>query len=187
MSIRTRDLSTDRTASRRRLARTALAAFVLTFALSRVLVLLIMSRRLPDLYLHVGATHVHHLNYGIFLLCSVGGYLLLARPSGRGFTVASVAYGTGLGLTFDEFGMWAHLGGPYWQRASYDAVVVIATVLALFALAPSPRQLKLRGWATVILLVVVLGLFAALLVESLRYADQRIGPTLLRLERTGPS
>jgi hypothetical protein len=173
--------------SRKRLARDALAAFVLTFALARVLVLLIMSRRMPDLYLHVGGTHVHHLNYGIFLLCAVGAYLLLARPTGRGLKMAALAYGVGLGLTFDEFGMWIHLGGPYWQRASYDAVVVVAAVLALFAVAPSPRRIGPRGWATVAAIVLVLGVFAGLLAESLKYADRRLGPRLLRLEEAAPS
>jgi hypothetical protein len=171
---------------RKRLARVALVAFVLTFALARVLVLLIMSRRVPDLYLHVGGTHVHHLNYGIFLLCGVGGYLLLARPGDGGLRIAATAYGVGLGLTFDEFGMWVHLGGPYWQRASYDAVVVVAAVLAMLALAPSPRRLAPRGWAAAAAVVVVLGVFAALLAESLRYADQRVGPSLRQLEQAGP-
>jgi hypothetical protein len=174
------------TTSRKRLARAALAALVLTFALSRVAVLLIMSRRIPDLYLHVGGTHVHHLNYGIFLLSGVGAYLLLARPDGRGLRIAAVAYGVGLGLTFDEFGMWIHLGGPYWQRASYDAVVVVAAVLALFALAPSPRRIGRRGWATIVAITLVVGVFAALLVESLRYADRRLGPRLIRLEDSAP-
>jgi hypothetical protein len=173
--------------SRKHLARAALATFVLTFALSRVLVLLIMSRRMPDLYLHVGGTHVHHLNYGIFLLCAVGAYLLLAKPAGCGLKAAALAYGVGLGLTFDEFGMWIHLGGPYWQRASYDAVVVVAAVLALFALAPSPRRMGRRGWATVAAIVLVLGLFAGLLAESLKYADRRFGPTLMRLEEAAPT
>ena len=36
-------------------------------AVGLVLVLLILTRALPDLYLYVGQTHVHHLNYGIFL------------------------------------------------------------------------------------------------------------------------
>ena len=30
-----------------------------------------MARRMPDLFLHLGGTHVHHLNYGIFLLSAV--------------------------------------------------------------------------------------------------------------------
>ena len=128
---------------RRRLARTALAAFVFTFVLARVLVLLIMSRRIPDLYLYAGGTHVHHLNYGIFLLSVVGALLLFAAPRGRALTWLAAAYGVGLALTFDEFGMWLHLGGPYWQRASFDAVVIVAAVLALVAVAPPLRDFRL--------------------------------------------
>jgi hypothetical protein len=173
--------------SRKHLARVSLAAFVLTFALSRILVLLIMSHRVRDLYLHVGGTHVHHLNYGIFLLCGLSGFLLLARPGEAALRRAAVAYGIGLALTFDEFGMWIHLGGAYWQRASYDAVVVVAAVLALFALAPPLTRLGPRGWMTIVVLVIVLGAFAALFVESVRYADERLGPSLRRLEDSGPS
>ena len=55
-------------------ARIILVAFVMTFMAARVLVFLIVSRRMPDLFLHVGGTHIHHLNYGIFLLGGVGAY-----------------------------------------------------------------------------------------------------------------
>lgn len=99
---------------RRRLARLLLTVFVLTFLLARIIVLLIMTRRVPDLFLYVGGTHVHHLNYGIFLLAASGAWLLFAQPSGRSATVVAVAYAVGLALTFDEFGMWLHLGGGYW-------------------------------------------------------------------------
>jgi hypothetical protein len=34
-----------------------------------------------------------------------------------------------MALTFDEFGMWLHLGGSYWQRASIDASIVVAALL----------------------------------------------------------
>ena len=64
-------------------ARLVLITFVLTFAAARILVYLIMARTLPDLFLFVGGTHVHHLNYGIFLLAGVGAVLLFARPTGR--------------------------------------------------------------------------------------------------------
>lgn len=40
-----------------------------------------------------------------------------------------VLYGIGLGLTFDEFGMWLHLEDQYWMRTSYDAIVIISLVL----------------------------------------------------------
>src|ERR1019366_2100663 len=89
-----------------RLARRALFGFVLTFILSRAVVFLIMSRRIPNLFFFLQGTHVHHLNYGIFLLAAVGGYVLFARPDGRTAEAAAVAYGIALALTFDEFGMW---------------------------------------------------------------------------------
>jgi hypothetical protein len=98
------------------LARTILVSFVLTFIAARITVFLIVSRRIPDIYLHLGGTHVHHLNYGIFLLTGVGAYLLLIRPAGGPLIAAACIYGVGTGLTFDEFGLWLHLGGGYWQR-----------------------------------------------------------------------
>jgi hypothetical protein len=61
----------------RHLARLTLVAFLFTFTISRTLVILIMTRRMPDLFLHLGGTHVHHLNYGILLLSAVAGYCFL--------------------------------------------------------------------------------------------------------------
>ena len=63
----------------RRLARLVFVAFLLTFIASRTLVILIMTRRLPDLFLHFSGTHVHHLNYGIFLLSTVAAVLRFAK------------------------------------------------------------------------------------------------------------
>jgi hypothetical protein len=63
----------------RHLARFTFVAFLLTFILARTLVILIMARKLPDLFLHVGGTHVHHLNYGIFLLATVAAYCCSGR------------------------------------------------------------------------------------------------------------
>src|ERR1700687_1675604 len=92
-----------------RLARRTLFSFVLTFILSRAVVFLIMSHRVPNLFLFLHGTHVHHLNYGIFLLAVVGGYALFGRPNGRKAEGAALAYGFAVALTFDEFGMWLHL------------------------------------------------------------------------------
>ena len=167
-------------------ARVVLAAFVLTFVASRVLVFMIMSRRVPDLYVHAGGTHVHHLNYGIFLLSAVGGYLLFRSPGRQVPTGAAVAYGVGLALTFDEFGMWLHLGGGYWQRASFDAVVVIASLLGLVAVAPALGSFRRRHWAWTALLLAAVAVFGVLLADSFKYAARRIGPALQNLERSGP-
>ncbi|MCS7033139.1 MAG: hypothetical protein NZ561_03985 [Phycisphaerae bacterium] len=169
-----------------RQARIVLVAFVITFLLARILVLLIMSRRIPDLYLHVGQTHVHHLNYGIFLLVGVGGYLLMRRPGARGMRCAAAAYGVGLGLTFDEFGMWLHLGGGYWQRASYDAVVIIASILSLLALAPKLRQMRLHHLLLGITIVLLVGVFLSLQKQRLREIGQTLQHQLQELEQSGP-
>src|SRR5687767_4689957 len=95
--------------SSRQMARMVLTVFILTFITARILVLLIMTRLLPDLFLHLGGTHVHHLNYGIVLLAGSGAYLLFLRPTGRAATTVAIVYAIGLALTFDEFGMWLHL------------------------------------------------------------------------------
>src|ERR1022692_1913947 len=122
------------------LGRRALFGFILTFIAARTVVLLIMSHRIPNLYFFLRGTHVHHLNYGIFLLAGVGAYLLFRIPSGRDLRFAALAYGIAMALTFDEFGMWLHLGGSYWQRASVDAMIVVAAVLGLIAFASAIRS-----------------------------------------------
>jgi hypothetical protein len=162
----------------RRLARLILVAFLFTFMAARVLVFLIVSRRIPDVYLNLGGTHVHHLNYGIFLLSAVGAYLLLVHPGPRSLRWVAVFYGIGLALTFDEFGLWLHLGGSYWQRASFDAVVVIAALLSLAAVAPTWAQFRPHHWAAAAMLAGAVTVFGYLLVDSLRYADR----LLLRIQ-----
>jgi hypothetical protein len=150
------------------------------------LVLLIMARRLPDLYLHVGGTHVHHLNYGIFVLAVVGAVLLFAPPSGRWRDVVAALYGAGLALTFDEFGMWLHLGGSYWQRASFDAVTVVGGLLLLFAYTPPAAKWTRRGIVDALLVLALLGVFFWQLSVSLTPLAQRALPTLERIEQQGP-
>lgn len=153
-------------------ARLILTAFLLTFMASRILVFLIVSKRVHDIYLHIGQTHVHHLNYGIFLLAGVGSYLLLGRPGGLALQIASLVYGVGLGLTFDEFGMWLHLGGSYWQRASFDAVVVISGLLSLIVIAPRLTRFRPKHWATSLALIVATIIFGILLQDSFQYAHR---------------
>lgn len=179
-----RDHEPSTAAQFRRTARLVFVAFLITFVAARVLVFLIMARRMPDLFLHVGGTHVHHLNYGIFLLSGSGAWLLFSRPAGRALSVAAVLYAVGLALTFDEFGMWLHLGGGYWQRASFDAVTVVAALLGLLAFAP--RAMRPRHWWTGALVAALTALFFTLLARSLHHAEERARPRLERLEREGP-
>jgi hypothetical protein len=165
-----------------RLARRALFGFVLTFILSRVVVFLIMSRRIPNFFLFLQGTHVHHLNYGIFLLAAVGGYALFRRPDGRAAEFTALAYGLAMALTFDEFGMWLHLGGSYWQRASVDAVIVVAALIGLVAYAPSLKRLeRSHFWGFLVLLLAVAG-FALVVLMAGTHLGNFMGPTLRDLE-----
>src|SRR5439155_23045 len=103
------------------LARKVWGAFAFTFVISRILVFLSMSGRMPDIHPQLGGTRLHHLNYGIFLLAGVGAALLFSRPTGRWLSATAILYGVALALTFDEFGMWLHLDTDYWQRGSFGS------------------------------------------------------------------
>jgi hypothetical protein len=171
-------------AARRGRAQLILLTFLVTFIVARVTTFLIMARKMPDLFVHIRGTHIHHLNYGIFLLVAVGAWLLLRPP--RDFRWPAIFYGIGLALTFDEFGMWLHLGGSYWQRASWDAVVVAAAMLTLFAFGPALARYRSRQWLTAVSVFAVTLLFLWLLVKSLDYAGGHVLPKLQRVEETSP-
>lgn len=168
------------------MARLLLTVFILTFLAARILVLLIMTHRIPDLFLHLCGTHIHHLNYGIALLAASGAWLLLMPPSGRALTAVAAIYAMGLALTFDEFGMWLHLGGSYWQRASFDAVTVVAAILALVAFLPSPRSLRPRHAVIAGVMLIACMVFGRLLVETVQAAERNVAPALHRIEDAGP-
>lgn len=162
-------------------------SFLLTFIASRMLVILIMARKAPDLFLHLGGTHVHHLNYGIFLLSAIGALLLFAgNLTDRERNLCGFVYGVGMALTFDEFGMWLHLGGSYWQRASFDAAIVVLSLFGVIAFAPKSDRMRSHHWATAgVTLVAVVG-FYWLLFKSMKFAEKTVGPRLHRIEQAGP-
>lgn len=171
----------------RRLARITFTTFLLTFIATRVLVILVMTRRLPDLFLDLGGTHIHHLNYGIFLLSAVGGLLVFTvRPSDRTRQLCALLYGFGMALTFDEFGLWLHLGGSYWQRASFDAVIVLLSLFGVIAFAPTLARMRPRHWATGVITALAVIVFYFLLFESIKYVGKRVGPRLIDIEEAGP-
>jgi hypothetical protein len=155
-----------------RRARRILTSFLATFVTARLTVFLIAFRHIPDMNVYLDGIHVHHLNFGILLLSIVGAYLLLGDPAERGMQWATVLYGIGLGLTFDEFGMWLHLGGSYWQRASFDAVVVIAAFFGLTIMAPHFSRFRPRRWATAAALLLAVLVFGVVFADSVRYAHR---------------
>jgi hypothetical protein len=164
------------------LARRALIGFILTFIAARSVVFLIMSKRMPNMYFFMGGTHVHHLNYGIFLLAAVSGYLLFRTPTRGNSKIAAVMYGVAMALTFDEFGMWLHLGGSYWQRASVDAVVVVGALLALIGFARSIRTYESRHIRAFAAIAVAVILFTVVLYDASVRIGRLEGPHLRELE-----
>jgi hypothetical protein len=167
-------------------ARETLIAFLFTFMTARVLVYLIMARKIPTMYAHAGHTHIHHLNYGIFLLTFVGAILIFVQPTGWKLSATTFLYGISLGLTFDEFGMWLHLTATYWQRSSFDAVVVIAAILGLISAAPTIGRFRSRHWLTSLILLALLGGFAFALVDGANHLGKKLAPSLVQLEQNGP-
>jgi glucose dehydrogenase len=170
----------------RHLARLTFVAFLFTFIASRALVILIMSRRMPDLFLHLGGTHVHHLNYGIFTLSAVAGVLLFAQLTEKQRSVCALVYGFSMALTFDEFGMWLHLGGSYWQRGSFDAVIVLLGLFGVLAFLPRAQKLRAHHFVVGGCLLLAMASFYFLLFKSLKHAGDKLIPKMKEIEQSGP-
>jgi hypothetical protein len=179
--------SSDRSIPVRYLARRVFLSFLLTFVTARVLVILIMTRRIPDLFLHAHGTHIHHLNYGIFILSTVGALLVfITAPSDKLRNLCALLYGFGMALTFDEFGMWLHLGGSYWQRGSFDAVVALLSIFGSIAFMPRLARMRAHHWAGAIVTAVAVAAFYFLLFTSADSIGARYGPWLQDIEEEGP-
>lgn len=171
----------------RRLARRVFFSFALTFVAARVLVILIMTRRLPNLFFHAGGTHVHHLNYGIFILSFVGALLLFVTPASDSLRkVCALLYGVAMALTFDEFGMWLHLGGSYWQRGSFDAVIVLLSLFGWIAFLPGFSKLRAHHWTVGAVMLGTAIMFYLLLFSSAKAVGARYGSWLQEIEASGP-
>jgi hypothetical protein len=165
-----------------RLARRALYTFLLTFLILRGIVFLIMSQQIPNFYLSLEGTPFYHLNYGIFLLALVGGYGLLCRPVGTAANLAALIYGFAMALTFDQFGMWLHLNGGYWQRVSVDVVIIIVAVSGLVLLGRSIEHFESRHfWVFIFLLMALCG-FGFVVFVAGDQIGHVAGPKLMELE-----
>ena len=100
-------------------------AFLLTFLGARI-----FSHYRPDIYLAWFGIHVHHFAYGFFVL-AVAGYLALVFSGPRGKYLIALLHGFGLGLAFDEFGIWLHLSDEDPARWSYDGFLIIAGLITI--------------------------------------------------------
>lgn len=100
-----------------------LSSFLPTFLISRMMVYIA-----PDLFIKVRGVHIHHLTYGIFLL-AIAGFMSQNLENPKWKEKIAILYGIGLALSFDEFGMWLRLQDGYWIRQSYDAILIILSLL----------------------------------------------------------
>ena len=113
-----------------------LVSFLVTFATVRFITHSIRDHRFRWLFHNLstrGGTHLHHLVPGIFLLL-LSGYIGVAVAPTTHRSVWAMLFGIGAALTLDEFALWLHLADNYWTRqgrASVDAVVIAATIVAL--------------------------------------------------------
>ena len=107
------------------------AAFILTAAGARLFSLV-----LPSVHWEpIPGMHIHHYVYGIFIL-TVAGYLALVFKGDRATLWIALLYGLGVGLTFDEFGMWLN---PPFQRGvrwGTNGLAIVIVALVLTALSP---------------------------------------------------
>jgi hypothetical protein len=111
-------------------------AFLLTFGIVRGITHMIRAGVGPIHNVTAGATHLHHLVWGIALLLIVGYVWLSEVGVGSSWTagITAVLYGVGAALTLDEFALWLNLRDVYWDaagRESIDAVVIFAALLSV--------------------------------------------------------
>ncbi|KUN05628.1 hypothetical protein AQI95_15625 [Streptomyces yokosukanensis] len=136
----------------------ALAAFVLTFVVTRVIVRLIRAGKGPFRNVKAGGLHIHHVVPGV-VLTVVGGFGAVASDRhGAGGALAAVVFGIGAGLVLDEFALILHLDDVYWTeegRKSVEVVVLTAALVLLLLAGFSPfgvndltqQELQDRGGA----------------------------------------
>ena len=112
-------------------------AFLLTFVGARII-----SSLSPELYLPWFGIHVHHFAYGFFVLAAAG-YLALVFSGPRAKYLLALLHGFGLGLSFDEYGIWLHLNDGDPARWSYDGfLIIIASILLIITAKPGIKMIK---------------------------------------------
>ena len=115
-----------------------IVTFLATFLVARVI-----SHTAPWLFLTIGpGLHVHHFAYGFFVLM-ISGYLALIFNGPRATYSIALLHGVGLGLAFDEFGMWLHLRDDAITRWNYDGfLIVVGVVILIISAKTGMRALK---------------------------------------------
>src|ERR1700678_3410132 len=120
-------------------------AFVVTFAVTRLITRMIRSGRGPFRDIKAGSTHIHHSVPGIILLI-IGAFTSIMGPNVTGWRAfAAVLIGIGTSLVLDEFALILHLQDVYWSgegQLSVEAVSLTAACLGLALAGFSPFGIK---------------------------------------------
>jgi hypothetical protein len=140
-------------------------AFVLTFAVTRLITRLIRDQRGPfHNDVTAGGTHIHHAVPGLVLLI-VGAFLAVGDSTSLAErSIAGVLVGIGVSLVLDEFALILHLQDVYWTgegQLSVEVVSLTAGCLGLALVGFSPfgvpevggTELTLRISATALLVI----------------------------------
>jgi hypothetical protein len=134
MRVRVRYLALD---PGRRIALRTLAAFLVTFAVLRVITAIIHF----DLFPHgpfrnlvtASGLHIHHLFWGILLLM-ITGFAALATRAERWHLRIAIVFGIALALTLDEFALWLRLADVYWSPEGVESLKAGAVAAALLGI-----------------------------------------------------
>ncbi|CAM5562511.1 hypothetical protein GCM10010261_07540 [Streptomyces pilosus] len=112
----------------------ALAAFVLTFLVTRAITRLIRAGKGPFGNVTAGSVHIHHVVPGV-VLTVIGGFGAVASGGeGFGAALSAVIFGIGAGLVLDEFALILHLADVYWTEAGRKSVEMVVLTAALVGL-----------------------------------------------------
>lgn len=112
----------------------ALAAFVLTFAITRTITRMIRAGKGPFRNITPGGVHIHHVVPGV-VLTVIGGFGAVASGrQGIAAGVCAVIFGVGAGLVLDEFALILHLDDVYWTEEGRQSVEVVVLTVSLVVL-----------------------------------------------------
>lgn len=109
-------------------------SFLLTFFVARLIAHAINMNTVPDSLIfiqtvYVKGYHIHHFNFGIILII-ISSFLGLIDVNRDHLRKTAMLFGIGLALIVDEFGLLVTLNpDAYWNRGSYDAVIITGLIL----------------------------------------------------------
>ena len=82
--------------------------------------------------------------------------------------------------------LFFRLDGSYWQRASFDAVIVLLGVFGILAFLPRLQRIRAHHYIIGGVLLASVALFYLLLFKSLKHANDKSMPRLIEMEQKGP-